>query len=221
MNLKKVLTTGLASAGVITWLALVPLVVATKNPTPTMARVAAVQSQAVNVNTDQGSGSGVVFHKHNLTYVLTAGHVVDHLAYHDAVEVTQGQYSWSAVIVNVDAERDLALLRLDTNPTILQSAHLAKRKATFSVGTRLLHVGNLLGEYSGSYVEGVLSAHRGEFSQSTVLAWPGSSGGGIWTTDGQLIGVLTRGAGPGLNFFIPHNHIWRWAVENDLQWLFL
>lgn len=212
------LAAGLASA-----LLFLPLTTGCDRSTPTQAVVRQVCSSSVCVITDHGQGSGVIFHKFGKTYVLTAAHVLGDAPYHSVVKVTQGKRDWSATVVNIDAERDLALVRLEAKYKIGLRATLAPADAAFPIGTPLLHVGNVLG-YRESYMEGTLSAagrlEDGTFWQSSIVAYPGSSGGGIFTADGVLIGILTRGVGPGINFFLPPSFIHEWAEDNDLQWLF-
>lgn len=191
---------------------------------PGTAVIAQVRSSSVSVVTDIGEGSGVIFHRNGRTYVLTAAHVVDGIPYHGEVTVERQLTSWKGVLVNLDVVRDVALIRLDVNYEIGASASLAERDAP--VGTHLLHVGNLLGAYPGSYLEGTLAA-KGRpteegtlLDQTSIIAWPGSSGGGVFTSDGELVGLIVRGVGPGLNFMVPVAVLREWAVDNDLHWLF-
>ena len=41
------------------------------------------------------------------------------------------------------------------------------------------------------------------FDQTTVTAFPGSSGGGVFLTDGKYVGMLVRGAGETFNLIVP------------------
>lgn len=167
----------------------------------------------------------MIFHKNGLTYIVTAAHVVTdeegNQTPNKDIRITQGIYEWGAVVVNRDSANDLALLRLTAEREFGRSAHLARKKVVLPVGTHLLHVGNPLGNHD-SYLEGLLSGlnRQDGLNQTSIPCYPGSSGGGIFTTDGVLVGILVQWSGPGLNYFVPHNLIWRWAVENDLQWLF-
>lgn len=174
-----------------------------------------------DMDTSIARGSGVIFHKFGKSYVLTAAHVVEGIPFHGKVKVTQRGKEWTAIVVNADENRDVALLRIEVGYILGKSAELSN--SFLPIGTHLLHVGNLVGRYPESYLEGVLAAHSrgdGEFDQTSVIAWPGSSGGGVFTSDGKLVGIITRGVGPGLNFMVPARHLLRWAQENDLEWLF-
>jgi len=50
------------------------------------------------------------------------------------------------------------------------------------------------------------------------MGYPGSSGGGVYTRDGKCIGLLVRGAGPGLNFIVPTRRMLPWAKKMKIEW---
>ena len=56
------------------------------------------------------------------------------------------------------------------------------------------------------------------FDQTSCMGYPGSSGGGVYLRDGKCIGLLTRGAGPGLNFIVPTRRIVKWAKLVKIEW---
>jgi len=104
-----------------------------------------------------------------------------------------------------------------------------------SVGTDLYHVGSLLGKIgSNSLTRGmvsktgrVLRLGNGSgvvFDQTTVKAFPGSSGGGVYLGNysdehrGKCIGLLVRGAGETFNLIVPIRRLRRWAAKRDLVW---
>lgn len=93
-------------------------------------------------------------------------------------------------------------------------------------GTELSHCGSLLGKFgSSSYTTGVLS-QTGRlldgkvFDQVTAVAFPGSSGGGVYVADsGVYIGMLTRGVRmQGFNFVVPVRRMHTWAREANVEW---
>jgi hypothetical protein len=79
-----------------------------------------------------------------------------------------------------------------------------------------------------SKVGRVLSLGTGDgvvFDQTTVTAFPGSSGGGVFLSErgdnensGKYVGMLVRGAGEGFNFIVPVRRMHEWAVKNDVLW---
>ena len=64
----------------------------------------------------------------------------------------------------------------------------------------------------------VLSGLNGVFDQTTVTAFPGSSGGGVYLEDGRYIGMLVRGAGEGFNLIVPVRRMRTWAKEANVEW---
>jgi hypothetical protein len=57
-----------------------------------------------------------------------------------------------------------------------------------------------------------------EFDQTTVTAFPGSSGGGVYLQNGEYVGMIVRGAGEGFNLMVPVRRIERWAKKHDIMW---
>ena len=57
------------------------------------------------------------------------------------------------------------------------------------------------------------------FDQTTVMGYPGSSGGGVYlASSGECIGLLVRGAGPGLNFIVSVRRMLPWARRMGIEW---
>ena len=62
------------------------------------------------------------------------------------------------------------------------------------------------------------------FDQTTVTAFPGSSGGGVYLSDrsddhsGEYVGMLVRGAGEGFNFIVPVRRMNEWANKVKVGW---
>jgi hypothetical protein len=99
------------------------------------------------------------------------------------------------------------------------------------VGADLSHCGSLLGKFgSNSYTTGVLSqtgrlldgrgANSKVFDQVTAVAFPGSSGGGVYlASDGMYIGMLTQGVRmQGFNFIVPARRMRTWAAGAGVEW---
>ena len=75
-----------------------------------------------------------------------------------------------------------------------------------------------------SQVGRVLSLGTGDgtvFDQTTVTAFPGSSGGGVFLSErsgdkaGQYMGMLVRGAGETFNLIVPVRRMRSWAAKQD------
>ena len=140
-----------------------------------------------------------------------------------------GEIKMDAKIIkysNADHGEDLALLmvRAKDYGKDNSSFYLNKDDPIIPIGTQLYHVGSLLGQMgANSMTTGIVSQvgrtmGKVEFDQTTVTAFPGSSGGGVFLTDGQYVGMLVRGAGEGFNLMVPIRRMASWAKDNDLMW---
>lgn len=203
---------------------------------------------SVTVKAGSSQGSGVLFSRDGHTFVWTAGHVVDGLRktrtvtvngntktvveFDDAAIVQEfkeggrriGETKMDAKVLrysDADYGEDLALL-------LIRKSNFSKETVTFyagkgipDIGTKLYHVGSLLGQFgSNSLTTGVI-AQTGRvldlgkgtvFDQTTATAFPGSSGGGVYLQEnGQCVGILVRGAGEGFNFIVPIRRLREWA----------
>ena len=143
-------------------------------------------------------GSGVVLPSGE---VVTNHHVVEKGA---ALTVVAKGRSALALIVGQDPDRDLALLfvvGLDASPAQLG------RTEGLKVGQRVFAVGAPYG-LELSISEGIVSQLRGKkppIIQTTAAISPGSSGGGLFNEQGQLVGITSfyLKGGQGLNFAVP------------------
>ncbi len=185
--------------------------------------VAAVLPSVVQINTDQGEGSGVVFDSQG--DIVTNAHVVAG-ARSLKVVPSSGGSPLNAQLVGTFTAGDLAVVRV-------QGATL--RPASFGdstslrVGQLVLAMGSPLG-LSGSVTNGIISAtgrtlssqREGAFPgatlsnavQTSAAINPGNSGGALVTLDGKVIGIPTLVAGTtsgtpaaGIGFAIPSDTV--------------
>ena len=129
---------------------------------------------------------------------------------------------------DADDGEDLALLMVRSRGYGKASAsfYLDEKEPIIPIGTSLYHVGSLRGQMGAnsmtygivSQVGRILGHGKVEYDQTTVTAFPGSSGGGVYTTDGKYVGMIVRGAGEGFNFMVPVRRMMRWAEEHDIMW---
>tara|TARA_A100001037_G_scaffold67550_1_gene60031 strand:+ start:81002 stop:82000 length:999 start_codon:yes stop_codon:yes gene_type:complete len=131
---------------------------------------------------------------------------------------------------DADDGEDLALLMVRARDYAKSGAKFKIQSAKkdddniVPIGTRLFHVGSLLGQMgANSMTTGIISQvgrtlGKVEYDQTTVTAFPGSSGGGVYLTDGRYMGMLVRGAGEGFNLIVPVRRMVRWAEKNDIMW---
>lgn len=143
----------------------------------------------------QGSGSGVIFSDSGL--IMTNNHVVDG-AQKMQVQTTDGK-TLSATLVGVDPETDIAVIKVDA--TGLPTAQLGTA-TQLKIGQPVVAIGNPLGLEGGPSVsEGIVSALGREVRtdnsvlvdmiQTDAAISPGSSGGALLDSDGNVIGITT------------------------------
>ena len=140
---------------------------------------------------EQATGSGVV--------ITTQGHVVTN--YHvveganDVQVLWQGQYL-QAEVVGVDELTDLAVLRV-TEDVMLPAVRMGEADEV-RVGDWAIVIGNPLGsQLADTVTVGVVSAVDREIDSSTIVKMlqtdaainSGNSGGGMFNTRGELIGI--------------------------------
>ena len=157
-----------------------------------------------------------------------------------------GEFKMEAKVIKYsDSENgeDLALLMIRKKGFIDKSVIFYKAEGKpVPIGTELYHVGSLLGQTgSNSMTRGIcsqvgrvldLGAGSGVvFDQTTVTAFPGSSGGGVFLSErsgdnaGQYVGMLVRGAGETFNLIVPIRRMRAyarregilWAIDQDVQ----
>ena len=135
-----------------------------------------------------------------------------------------GKLEMLAEVVRFSEEQDLALLRLRKSNFVDASVEFYLDEQILPIGTNLFHVGSLLGQMgSNSMTTGIMSQHgrlidKKVFDQTTVAAFPGSSGGGVYTTDGKMMGMLVRGAGETFNLIVPVRRMQEWAKHAEIEW---
>jgi putative serine protease PepD len=160
------------------------------------------------------SGSGVLFRDDG--YLITNAHVVSDASVISVV-LTDGSRH-DATLVGADTDSDIAVVKIDGNgyPTVLFG-----QAATLQVGQQAIAIGSPLGLDGGpTATVGIISAlnrtvqtHGGNEAltgmiQTDASIAPGSSGGGLFDTNGALVGIttavaITESGTEGLGFAIP------------------
>jgi hypothetical protein len=130
---------------------------------------------------------------------------------------------------HAETGHDLALLMLYKKNFVDVNTEFYLDDKIPSIGTQLFHVGSLLGQSgSNSMTTGIVSqigrvlifgANEVIFDQTTVTAFPGSSGGGVFlANDSKYMGMLVRGAGETFNLIVPVRRMVTFANKNNLMW---
>lgn len=185
------------------------------------------------------AGSGIVYSKstdsENVTsyYILTCHHVIDGTTDMSVKDINGGTYK--AKLIGGDPESDIAVLVLSTadgnnfdNAKLSVATLRAKEddKDYVKVGEEVVAIGNPLGTLGGTVTRGIISSVDRpitvEGKQMTLIQTDcainsGNSGGALFSTSGQLVGVVNAGYSgsvEGLNFAIPANYAME--IANDL-----
>jgi len=170
----------------------------------------------VQIQTQQGLGSGVVFDSNG--DLVTNNHVVGNGS--GPLTVTAGRHTYGASLVGRFAPDDLAVVHVSGGHLV--PAAFADSGA-LEVGDVAIAIGNPLGLRS-SVTEGIVSAFRQGVSEGNGVALPlmiqtsaainpGNSGGALSDLEGRVIGIPTLaatdpelgGTAPGIGFAIPSN----------------
>ena len=112
-------------------------------------------------------------------------------------------------IAATDARHDLAILKIsNTNPVVLPLAD----SDTVEIGETVYAVGNPKGFLEGTVSDGIISGIRTDSNkkwlQMTAPISPGSSGGPVLNTRGEVIGISIGDIdGQNLNFAVPSNYL--------------
>ena len=168
----------------------------------------------IRVTTDTGGaqGSGVVI---DSGVVVTNCHVVQDAS---QISVKVGGEIYDASVIVSDKEFDLCSLRVDgMSAPAVSVAGLDAR-----VGQRVFAIGSPYGlelTLSEGLVSSLRETSRGNLVQTTAPISPGSSGGGLFNTSGQLVGIVTfqHKSGQNLNFAVPAAWIGQMTTRDSAE----
>ena len=161
----------------------------------------------------QGAGSGVIIREDG--YIATNYHVIQGA---NKVEVTlHNGDSYSARIIGSDPANDIAVIKIDAKGL---TAATVGDSSTVDVGDLAVAIGNPLGQLGGTATTGIISAlDRTLDVEGTTLTLMqtdaaingGNSGGGLFNSKGELIGIVESKASAvgveGLAFALPINTV--------------
>lgn len=135
-----------------------------------------------------------------------------------------GELAMDATVVRYSRDEDLALLKIRKTGFVDASVVFYLNDDIPALGTRLLHCGSLLGQMGANSMTSGIQSQIGrildqkEYDQTTVVAFPGSSGGGVYLENGAYIGMVVRGAGEGFNLCVPIRRMRKWAEKAQIKW---
>ena len=171
-----------------------------------VARTDEIEKAAVTVRTASGHGSGFLVSAPG--YVLTNQHVVGQ---NSEVLVIHGSRQSRAVVVRSHPGRDVALLKLE-HPVAAEPLRIDATQVR--LGEEIYVVGTPLDErLDFSITRGIVSARRTlenrNYYQTDAAVNPGNSGGPVFNSAGNVIGItvaglFTRdGGSKNINYVIP------------------
>ena len=166
-----------------------------KRVSPSVFQVEALDEKGTPV----ASGSAVVTASNEL---VTNKHVVDEGL---AFRIRQNGETWAARITHIDSRHDLCRLRVEG----LNGKPVSVRiSSTLAVGERVYAIGAPEGlelTLSEGLISGLREIDGTRVVQTSAAISPGSSGGGLFDSQGRLVGITTFYAkeGQNLNFALP------------------
>ena len=134
--------------------------------------------------------------------LVTNKHVVDDGL---AFRIHQNGKTWAALITHIDSRHDLCRLRVEG----LNGKPVSVRiSSTLAIGERVYAIGAPEGlelTLSEGLISGLREIDGTRVVQTSAAISPGSSGGGLFDSQGRLIGITTFYAkeGQNLNFALP------------------
>ncbi len=153
--------------------------------------VALLEPMVVRIETEEGSGSGIIISRTG--YVLTNNHVVEgaHLI---EITLTNGE-KYDGIVVSRDEQRDLAIVGIIGDITDFPEGVLGSSD-NIRVGEEVVVIGFSLGlEGQVTVSKGIVSAIRdidgSSYIQTDAPINPGNSGGPLVNLNGEIIGINT------------------------------
>jgi len=152
--------------------------------------------------------------------IVTNRHVIEG-AYRAEIHSSTGTVYPVKAVIAVDAEGDLAVLKIDAPATYIRPLPLDKTSP--QEGESVVVIGNPLG-LEGSVTNGIVSAVRdiptfGRIIQITAPISAGSSGSPVVNMHGQVIGIATLQitGGQSVNFAIPSERIAQLQIATPMS----
>ena len=163
-------------------------------------------------------GTGCIIDKTGI--ILTSAHVID-IGKTVVVTMNNGQNYNAKVIKHLGENKDIALLKINV-PEDLKTVKLGDSEK-IKVGEKVLAIGNPFG-FNGTLTQGIVSRidYAKNRIQTDAAINPGSSGGPLLNTKGEIIGINQAIYNPdnnisniGIGFATPINLVKEYLKENS------
>ena len=162
-------------------------------------------------------GTGCIIDKSGI--ILTSAHVID-IGKTVVVTMNNGRNYNAKVLKHLGENKDIALLKIDV-PQDLKTVKLGNSEKV-KVGETVLAIGNPFG-FSGTLTQGIVSRidYAKNRIQTDAAINPGSSGGPLLNTKGEIIGINQAIYNPdnnisniGIGFATPINLVKEYLKDN-------
>ncbi len=205
---------------------------------PTVVDVTSYSDEAT------AAGSGVIIGhttaQNEQYFIVTNHHVIDGGSSFSvdvlsiAEDGTESTAVYDAQLIGSSRKRDVAVLSISLESGVeLPTASFIADSDAVKVGTEVYAIGNPLGILGGTVTHGIISATKRQVTveeigtmtlmQTDASINGGNSGGGLFDTQGQLVGIINSGydtyneqSVEGLNFAIPANDV-KYAAKNLIE----
>lgn len=150
-------------------------------------------------NRQEGQGSGIVI---GVGRIATNCHVVREAL---SLKAVSGETQYAASWILTDPKRDLCLLKVEA---LAAPAVSVRKLGDIPVGESVFAVGNPLGfglSVSAGLISRIVLFQGEQVIVSSAPQSPGSSGGGLFDSEGRLLGITSGmlGTGQNLNLVLP------------------
>ena len=163
-------------------------------------------------------GTGCIIDKNGT--ILTSAHILEDG--HDIVVTTSNGEDYKATIIKKNSEyKDIALLKINANHEF-QTVKFGD-SSKLKVGEKVLAIGNPFG-FKGTLTQGIISRidYAKNRIQTDAAINPGSSGGPLLNTNGEVIGINQAIFNPdnnisniGIGFATPANQVREYMLSED------
>ena len=139
----------------------------------------------------EGEATSTAFAVSSDGYLLTCAHCVNGA---ESIQISSGEKSWEAKVIDLNVDRDLAILKMDAKD--LPAVSLGKEvKVELAQDVRAVGypLSDMLGDsvkISRGSIAGFIKQGFGESMQIDVAVNPGNSGGPLVDENGSVIGVV-------------------------------
>lgn len=141
------------------------------------------EDSVVYIQTNKMQGSGVVLSSSGL--IVTNFHIIENASTAQFVFNNGEIYQGDTTVVGLDAQNDIAILKIEK--TGLTPAFVS---TTYSAGDTVTAIGSPHG-VRNTATTGIIEGFDQDIISTTAFITNGSSGGGLFNADGNLIGITS------------------------------